>query len=276
MKRAFELESSFEKFIKAKVFISDQWLQEIKAEYVYASNRLEGNALTLLETKTIIDDRLSLSGKKMEDILETLGHYRALNTLITFVRNKYPLTEKVIRQFSENLLTPVFHNTDKLHNYRVLGQVPGNYKIKTNKIRYRLDGNEGEIIPFSNEHTIEENMGKIFLEFNQMEDLIEKAAYLSFQIFHNQPFPDGNKRVARLAVTYTMMSFGYPLVSFRGLGTNFNEALLRAYFSKSLLPLTEYIVSEYTQRLHEYISAYSELSKKKKPPTLDDGLALVF
>ncbi|MBI4646504.1 MAG: Fic family protein [Bacteroidia bacterium] len=105
---------------------------------------------------------------------------------------------------------------------------------------------------------------------------IKKSAFIAFQIFYNQPFPDGNKRVARLAVTYIMMSKGYPLACFKGVGTNFNEALLRSYFSKDFKSLMDNISMEYTQQLLKYISVYKELSKKTKPPKLGDDLSMIF
>ena len=272
-----EPELAFKKFKDAGVFISDQWLKQIKAEYVYASNRLEGNALTLLETKTVIENNLNISGKKLEDVLETLGHYRALNTLLTFTGNKYPLTEKAIKQLNADLISPLFFNTDKYNSYKEIGQIPEEYKIKRNKIIYELDGANGEIVPLSNENNVSENMTSLFSEMNTMKgDPVKKAAYMAFQIFYNQPFPDGNKRMARLAVTYSMMKEGYPLVSFRGLGTNFNEALLRSYISKDIKPLTEYIRAEYTQQLLQYVSEYNELGVSRKQPKLGKNLGLIF
>ena len=272
-----ELEIAFKKFKEVGVFVSEQWLKQIKAEYVYASNRLEGNALTLLETKTVIENNLNISGKKIEDVFETLGHYRALNTLLAFVGNKYPLTEKVIKQLNSDLIGPLFLNTDRYNSYKEIGQIPGEYKVKRNKIIYELDGAAGEIVPLSNEKNVSENMASLFSTMNNMKGgLIKKAAYLAFQIFYNQPFPDGNKRIARLAVTYTLMNEGYPLVSFRGLGTNFNEALLRSYVSEDLTPLTEYISKEYTQQLLQYAAEYKELGVNRKQPKPGKGLGLVF
>lgn len=37
-----ELEIAFKKFKEADVFISDQWLKQIKAEYVFTSNKKIG------------------------------------------------------------------------------------------------------------------------------------------------------------------------------------------------------------------------------------------
>ena len=43
----------------------------------YSSNALEGNTLTLIETKVIIEDGLTIGGKSLSEIDEATGHARA-------------------------------------------------------------------------------------------------------------------------------------------------------------------------------------------------------
>ena len=43
----------------------------------YSSNALEGNSLTISETKVILEDGLTVGGKPLKDILEAVGHKKA-------------------------------------------------------------------------------------------------------------------------------------------------------------------------------------------------------
>ena len=52
----------------------------------YSSNALEGNTLDLAETKIVLEDGLTISGKPMKDHLETLGHSDAFYELLNLAK----------------------------------------------------------------------------------------------------------------------------------------------------------------------------------------------
>ena len=55
-----------------------EMLKQLKAYYrvglTYTSNALEGNSLTEVETKVLLEDGLTVGGKPLRDVLEALGH----------------------------------------------------------------------------------------------------------------------------------------------------------------------------------------------------------
>jgi len=54
----------------------------------YASNALEGNTLTLSETKVILEDGLTVGGKPMRDCYEAVGHTRAYDYMLEAARSE--------------------------------------------------------------------------------------------------------------------------------------------------------------------------------------------
>ncbi len=57
----------------------------------YSSNALEGNTLTLSETKVILEDGLTVGGKPLRDCYEAQGHAKAYDFMLEAAR-KTPFT----------------------------------------------------------------------------------------------------------------------------------------------------------------------------------------
>jgi Fic family protein len=47
-------------------------------ELTYTSNAIEGNTLTQIETNLVIEQGLTIGGKKLKDHLEAIEHYEAI------------------------------------------------------------------------------------------------------------------------------------------------------------------------------------------------------
>ena len=48
--------------------------EALKVEFLYESNRIEGNTLTLRETQLVINEGMTISGKSMREHLEAINH----------------------------------------------------------------------------------------------------------------------------------------------------------------------------------------------------------
>lgn len=175
-------------------------LQELKkwyeTTYTYHTNALEGNSLTLAETKIVLEEGLTIEGKPLRDILEATNHKEALNLLFSLVEKKTKLTEECIFKLHKIFL-------DKLDSVNA-----GVYR----KIQVYISGEE-EKLPQATEVP--------FLMKNLLEWYEEKSAALHPTIlsaeFHYRfvkihPFIDGNGRIARLVSNLILLQNGYPLV----------------------------------------------------------------
>src|ERR1700728_2873572 len=47
-------------------------------ELTYTSNAIEGNALTQIETNLVIEQGITIGGKRLKDHLEAIDHYEAI------------------------------------------------------------------------------------------------------------------------------------------------------------------------------------------------------
>ena len=56
--------------------------------YTFHSNSIEGNSLTLAETKIVVEDGLTVGGKPLRDVLEAKNHKELVDDLIEVVQKK--------------------------------------------------------------------------------------------------------------------------------------------------------------------------------------------
>lgn len=67
--------------IRAYRPLSEAEMKELDAYYrigmTYSSNALEGNSLTLSETKVLLEDGITVGGKPIRECYEATGHARA-------------------------------------------------------------------------------------------------------------------------------------------------------------------------------------------------------
>ncbi|EFM10655.1 huntingtin interacting protein E-like protein [Paenibacillus curdlanolyticus YK9] len=55
-------------------------LEEVyRVEWTYNSNAIEGNTLTLLETKLVLEEGLTIGGKKLREHFEVVNHSEAIS-----------------------------------------------------------------------------------------------------------------------------------------------------------------------------------------------------
>ena len=72
---------------------SDEILEALHIEYTYDSNRIEGNTLTLRETDLVIHKGLTIGGKPMNEHLEAINHYEAINFIRDLVKSNEPFNK---------------------------------------------------------------------------------------------------------------------------------------------------------------------------------------
>ncbi len=164
----------------------------------YTSNALEGNSLTLSETKVLLEDGITVGGKPIRDCYEATGHARAYDYMLETARGG-PL------QFCEEDIL-------RLHALFYGGVDPEHAG------RYR----EGQVFITGTEYvppTAEEvpgGMAELVDELNQKKDTLHPvllAAYAHRRLVDIHPFQDGNGRTARLLMNLILVNRGYCVVS---------------------------------------------------------------
>lgn len=186
----------FKKMLAAKKPLTVGEIQQLKEYYriglTYTSNALEGNTLTETETKVVIEDGLTVSGKPLRDHLEALGHSSAYDHLLTLVGQS---------NFNEIDLLKLH----RLFYQRIDSAHAGVYR----QDRIFVTGTD---FKFPDPTQVPELMKEFIDQLTEQERRlhpIEYAAWVHVRFVTIHPFIDGNGRVARLLMNLILLQHGY-------------------------------------------------------------------
>ena len=163
--------------------------ENLKAKYIYNSNGIEGNTLSLMETNLIIEHGVTIKGKSLKEHLEVKGQEYALNFLTEVMNQKEKISLRMIREF----------------NSLIMINGGGTFKTLPNEI-------VGANFKTSPPHLVEEHLNKLIENFyNSNEDIIKKVAVFHADFEKIHPFPDGNGRTGRLLMNLELMKERFPI-----------------------------------------------------------------
>lgn len=169
-----------------------------KIDLTYSSNALEGNTLTLSETKILIEDGITVSGKPLKDYLEAEGHSKAYDYLLSIAKDSSLLiTEDMIKKF----------------HYLFYSGIDPEHAGKYRDIQVYISGTE-YIPPASSNvpELMKELADKINNSLKNHHPVIA-AAYAHKWLVDIHPFIDGNGRTARLLMNLILINKGYGVTS---------------------------------------------------------------
>lgn len=164
----------------------------------YSSNALEGNSLTLTETKVLLEDGLTAGGKPIRDCYEATGHAKAYDYMLHIARGG----ELSFREQDILRLHGLFYggiDPEQAGRYRQ-GQV---FITGTDYLPPAA-----EVVPGQ--------MATLVAELNEKKDRLHPvalAAYAHRRLVDIHPFQDGNGRTARLLMNLILVNTGYCVVS---------------------------------------------------------------
>ncbi|MBQ9211487.1 MAG: Fic family protein [Clostridia bacterium] len=165
--------------------ISGGLYHELQIRMTYNSNHIEGSKLTEDQTRLIFETNTIDSGDGIlvDDILETVHHFRAIDYVIDIAEDE--LTEEIIKKLHYILK----HDTkDSTLSWFAVGD----YKRRANVVGGHETAKPKDV-PACMETLLSEYNGKSVVS---IQDVI--ALHAEFEYIH--PFQDGNGRVGRLIV----------------------------------------------------------------------------
>lgn len=212
------LKAEIEALRPLKPEIEQRVMQKFRLDWNYNSNAIEGNRLTLGETKAFLLEGLTAEGKPFRDYLDIKGHNELIYFLEGFIRQQETLTEASIRHMHSILLgAPYEVNTISVDGAPAKKRiVPGAYKESRNCVQTAT----GETHFYCPPADVPPRM-KELLDWHRnrqsQRDLhpIEHATLLHHQFLEIHPFDDGNGRLARILLNLVLMQNGYPLLVVR-------------------------------------------------------------
>ena len=204
------------------------YMQSIELEFTHNSTAIEGNTLTLLETKVVIEEGLSVGGKHLREIYEVINHNKAYQYIKKCISEDLILSEEIIKN---------------IHNILMENIIPGG--IYRNVDVY-ISG--AEHTPPSPPEMYQQIKNFYFdLLEKKFANEIELAAWTHAEFVRIHPFVDGNGRTARLIMNYQLMKNGFLPISIK------KESRLE-YFNT----LEEYAVKDNLDPFVEMLSILEE------------------
>lgn len=239
MSTTLERIDQFKQTLAAKKPLTISEVQQLKEYYriglTYTSNALEGNSLTETETKVVIEDGLTVSGKPLRDHLEALGHSSAYDHLLTLVGQS---------NFNEDDLLKLH----RLFYQRIDSVHAGVYRQE----RIFVTGTD---FKFPDPSEVPGLMKEFFDQLaEQQKQLhpVEYAAWVHIRFVTIHPFIDGNGRLARLLMNLVLLQHGYiisiipPILRFEYI------QLVRAGNFGKIEPFYEFIAQRVLESYKEY------------------------
>lgn len=219
-------------------------------EYAHNSTAIEGNTLTLIQTKAIIEDGLSVGGKMLREIYEVANHAKAFAYVQNRVAEGKPLDENTVKDIHALLMENI--------------QVGGVYR----NVEVRITG-AGHKPPVPSE--MYRQIKNFFADLPYKTDLnaIELAAWTHAEFVRIHPFTDGNGRTSRMIMNYQLLSNGFLPVSIaKENRLEYFEALETYAVDGNLTPFAEMIAELEKQRLQEYLSIAEEQTQSDDTPQM--------
>lgn len=185
--------------------------QKLRIESNYHSNAVEGNSLTLGETRSLILHGLTAHGKPMRDHLDIEGHDEAVKAMEDAVRRNESLNEVFIRNLHKVLLKEPYENDAITPDGQPVKRriAIGEYKTQPNNVRTST----GEIYYFTPPDQVKSAMGDLIDWYRRQEEEDEHpiiiAATFHYRFIRIHPFDDGNGRMARLLMNMILIKHGY-------------------------------------------------------------------
>jgi len=194
--------------------LRDQWqktkplnstqLTKLKAyfdlQYIFNSNKIEGNTLTLHETALVVEQGLTIGGKSVREHLEAINHAEAVEYLADLISSKVDFSERELLQLHHLILKGI----DRLN--------AGRYRTAP----VRISGSS--LIPpdhFQLAEMMEDYFG-IYRRVSAHVHPIILAADMHERLVTIHPFIDGNGRTARLIMNLILMKHGFTICNLKG------------------------------------------------------------
>jgi Fic family protein len=165
---------------------------DLVLRWTYNSNAIEGNTLTLMETKVVLEG-ITIGGKSLREHFEAINHRDAILFVEELVQQREPLSEWQIR----NIHHLILKNIDE--------QYAGRYRTLNVLISGTTHTPPDHLL-------VPEQMSRFTSAIDDSLHPVERAARIHVDFVGIHPFVDGNGRTSRLLMNLELMKAGFPPV----------------------------------------------------------------
>jgi len=242
-------------------------LQEsFRVSMTYNSNAIEGNSLSLSETKLVLEEGITIGGKSLKEHLEVTNHNKAIDFVDSLIYKPKIEAIDVL-----NLHAIILDRIDS-HN-------AGYYR----RSAVRISGTD--YTP-PNAVKVPQLMEIVYHLLNTKGEGIEMAAKIHQKFVSIHPFIDGNGRTARLLMNLYLMRHGYlPIIILRAERKKYIRSIMEEqligsekqfinFIAKAVERSLDIYLDSLGTKTREYLSL-SEASKISKNKYSEEYLSLL-
>jgi len=240
--------------------------EAISIEWIYNSNSIEGNTLSLRETQMVLQDGITIKGKSLREHFEAKNHEKALDYLYKLSSKSYQINSGDILSIHSLILNSIEDDyAGRLRNSGV--RISGANFVPPNA--QRVSGLLDDLIEFVIKNPL------------KLNDL-ELATVFHHRFVWIHPFFDGNGRTVRLAMNLLLLKVGYtPAIILKNDRKKYYTALNSANndnYEKLMLLMAQAVertLNIYLNALPDSNSDYKEISNLVEEANLPYGMEYI-
>ncbi len=239
---------------------------ELRLLHTYHSNAIEGNTLTLQETKLVLEEGITIGGKSVREHLEATNLAEAYDMIEAIAKEKREIDHATMQQIHEVVTKGICVDA-------------GKYRVQN----VRITGATKTPPDFSKVYHLVDDLISFLKDKDKKEHPIKTAAFLHHKLVEIHLFTDGNGRVARLLTNLYLMKEGYPPIVLRKEDRGKYYRFLSLADGGNLEPFANFIAKYIDESLTLYLAIFggmdepislAELAKVKECPYSQEYLGL--
>jgi Fic family protein len=238
--------------------------EELRLHHTYNSDAIEGNSLTLQETRLVISDGITVGGKSLIEHLEAKGNAEGFDLILSLAAGGEDGDgegegEEGGRDWNHVLI-------QEIHEVVTRGQIADSGKYRTENVR--IAGAVKTPPSYSKVVSLLDDYLETIRSMDAADALNEGdsrkthplvvAGYIHHTFVAIHPFIDGNGRVARLLTNLYLISMGYPPIVLKVENRMAYYDALRRGDLGDLTPLVKFIAQAINDSLTLFLSIFGE------------------
>lgn len=229
----------------------ENYNENFRIEYNHHSTAIEGNTLTLAQTKLLIEDKYFEGSKQLREIYEIVNHNKAFDYINKIISQGNELDENIVKDIHEILMDNI--------------QQGGFFR----NVDVYISGAQ-HVPPSPNDAFAQIKEFYASLS-DKYDNAIVKAAYVHAEFVKIHPFIDGNGRTSRLLMNYILIQNNYlPISISKNSKLQYYQTLDLYAVENNLNPFIELISALEGKRLDFYIQQIKNIQKSSSKNSLDD------
>lgn len=227
---------------------TEEYLQDVLVRLAHHSSAIEGNTISLADTVSIILHNTVPGKTDLRELYEIANHKGAFEYVIQQVANNVPLTVGIIKDIHEQLM-------DRLLADR------GQFKKNENAI---LGADFETASPYKTPLLMDQWVGNLNYQLSQSHSEEETLAvlgdfHIQFERIH--PFSDGNGRIGRMLLNYSLLEKGLPPLIIKGENKAEYLNILSNQDVKKFTAFSLDLISEEKKRIQQFMNKANSVFK---------------